>query len=347
MLNLNEFLLEDSASEEDEPERLRLYRDRACPFETLSDVEFRKDFRFTRPVFYELCEMLREDLAHTTVRGTSLTVAQQVAACVHLLGRNAMQADSARLAGCNQSTASRTLRVFLDAVVKLAPRYINWPSAAEQEEIARRIYRKYRLPNIVGMIDGTHVRIVAPRENAVDYINRKRYHSINVGAICDDKFLFRWVSASWPGSAHDSRVFKSSELYKDLRARRKRGCIIGDSAYTAESFLIKVLSQANTVKEQRYNRAICSARVKIEQAFGMLKRQWHILHSECRYDPDTAARITITCVVLRNLANQRHEPLFEDDDDLEVVESDMGEENQEVHTTSGRALIRRIIEEFF
>ncbi|VDO73236.1 unnamed protein product [Heligmosomoides polygyrus] len=43
----------------------RLFRDRTCPYDTLTDVEFREDYRFMRPVFYsnrKICGMLAEDL---------------------------------------------------------------------------------------------------------------------------------------------------------------------------------------------------------------------------------------------------------------------------------------------
>ena len=207
---MNAIIQSDSEDEESIP---RIFRDRSCPFETLPDPEFRRTFRFSRPVFYELCGMLKSDLQHISIRSSALTVAQQVAACLNLLGRNAMQEDIARLTGCSQPTVSRAVRTFLDAVVKRAPHFIYWPSSNEQKRIAQRVYSKYRLPNIVGMIDGTHMRISAPSGNAVDYVNRKRYHSINIGAICDDNYKFRWISASWPGSAQDSRVFNCTLTY--------------------------------------------------------------------------------------------------------------------------------------
>ena len=33
-------------------------------------------------------------------------------------------------------------------------------------------------PKVVGAIDGTHIRILRPREFEVEYVNRKRYHSM-------------------------------------------------------------------------------------------------------------------------------------------------------------------------
>lgn len=35
-------------------------------------------------------------------------------------------------------------------------------------------------PKTIGAIDGTHIRIDAPKENPVDYINRKGFHSIQL-----------------------------------------------------------------------------------------------------------------------------------------------------------------------
>jgi len=33
---------------------------------------------------------------------------------------------------------------------------------------------------VLGCIDGTHIKIMAPRENEAEYVNRKGVHSLNV-----------------------------------------------------------------------------------------------------------------------------------------------------------------------
>ena len=48
---------------------------------------------------------------------------------------------------------------------------------------------------ILGAVDGTHIRIMGPLESQVFYFNRKRYHSINVQAVCDSKKIFTNVVA--------------------------------------------------------------------------------------------------------------------------------------------------------
>ncbi|KAK6017277.1 transposase, IS4 family, partial [Ostertagia ostertagi] len=293
----------------------RIFRDRTCPYETLSDVEFKKDYRFSRKVFFDICKIVAEDMRRESAREVDLTVADQVAIGIHLLGRNVMQSDEARITGCHQTTVSRVLMGFVQALNRRAHQYIFWPTEEENIQIRRSFYRKYRLPGICGIIDGTHCRILKPSIAAEDYVCRKGFHSLNVGVIVDYEGRVRWACARWPGSAHDSRVFKTSALYAQLRSGECGGVLIGDAAYASETFLLKAINAPKNAHEIRYNNAICAARARIECAFGVIKRQFHILHGECRYSPEKASQIVIACFVLRNIAIAAKEP--EDYDEYE------------------------------
>lgn len=74
------------------------------------------------------------------------------------------------------------------------------------------MYEKAQFPNVVGLIDGTHIRVIVPKNIEYVYVNRKNYHSINVQAVCDHNGAFTNIVAKWPGSTHDSRIFKESQL---------------------------------------------------------------------------------------------------------------------------------------
>lgn len=43
-----------------------------------------------------------------------------------------------------------------------------------------RFYEKFRIPAVVGCVDGTHVAIIRPNQNEERFFNRKGYHSRNV-----------------------------------------------------------------------------------------------------------------------------------------------------------------------
>ncbi|KAL6735093.1 hypothetical protein Aduo_005569 [Ancylostoma duodenale] len=330
----------------------RIFRDRTCPYDTLSDTEFRKDYRFSRPVFFQICDMMKDRLEHHSGRGSDLTVADQVGIYIHLLGRNIIQSDAARIAGCNQATVSRALESFLAVINEMAGQFIRWPDREECAEIRRSFFRAHGLPGIVGIIEGTHCKIMRSSDDPEDYICRKSYPSLNAGIVIDFTTRIRWVSAKWPGSAHDSRVFKTSVLYRQLERNEVQGAIIGDSAYALETFLLKPLNNPQTRKEVKYNKALCSARAKIERSFGVLKRQWHILHGECRYAPEKAAQIIVACCVLRNIAIDAREP--RDYDEYRGRDMRDGEvpvealnEVMEPPRCDAKALQRSIIENYF
>ncbi|XGW22002.1 hypothetical protein V3C99_004734 [Haemonchus contortus] len=142
--------------------------------------------------------MVAPDLEHGRYT-TDLPVADQVAIAIHILGRNVMQSDSARLAGCHQSTVSRVLMALVNAINRRATRFITWPDEQEGLNINNSFYRKYGLPGITGIIDGTYCRIQRPKYAEGDYICREGCHSLNVGIVVDYDMKIRWVCAEWPG----------------------------------------------------------------------------------------------------------------------------------------------------
>ncbi|VDO19591.1 unnamed protein product [Heligmosomoides polygyrus] len=185
----------------------RFFRDRPAlkKYDTLSDVEFRKDFRFTRRVFYEICAMFQVDLEPVGGKRTCMTVADKVAMSIHALGRNVMQSNSARLTWSHQRTASRVPMAFVRTINKRAAQFIRWPGSRECEELRRLFFCKYGLPEVVGIIDGTYCRILRPAHNEQGLVCRNGYHSLNVGMVVDYHKKVRWVCAYWLGSAYESR----------------------------------------------------------------------------------------------------------------------------------------------
>ena len=87
-------------------------------------------------------------------------------------------------------------------------------------------------PGIIGVVDGTHIRIRAPEKEPEAYINRKKFHSINVQLVCDDNMVFTHVLAGWPGSVHDSRVMRNSELWRTAAHKFPGDThLLGDGGY--------------------------------------------------------------------------------------------------------------------
>lgn len=62
-------------------------------------------------------------------------------------------------------------------------------------------------------LDGTHIPIKAPRQHPQRYVNRKHFHLIQLQCVCLHNMQFSHVFVSYPGSVHDSRVLRNSDLW--------------------------------------------------------------------------------------------------------------------------------------
>lgn len=97
----------------------------------------------------------------------------------------------------------------------MKPKYIKPPSAAGFRLIAQGFRDKWRFPQVVVAIDGTHININirAPPNTPADYFNRKGQYSIILQAVVDHKLKFWDINVGRPGKVHDARVFALSSLY--------------------------------------------------------------------------------------------------------------------------------------
>ena len=71
---------------------------------------------------------------------------------------------------------------------------------------------RFRFPQVIGCIDGTHNRIKQTIENAHDFFSCKMFYSSNCQAMCDVFDHFSNVEVRWPSSVNDARVFANSEI---------------------------------------------------------------------------------------------------------------------------------------
>ena len=72
------------------------------------------------------------------------------------------------------------------------------------------------IPNCVGLIDGSHIRLQSAPNGDRDHTNGKGYFSIQLQMICDDKCIITDTCVGWQGCTHDARVFRNSQIYDSI-----------------------------------------------------------------------------------------------------------------------------------
>ena len=124
----------------------------------------------------------------------------------------------------------------------------------------------------------------------------------------------------------------------------RSGVLLGDSGYACTPFLMNPYAQPRTRSEGQFNRAHKTSRCIIERSFGLVKRRFHVLHSEIRRAPDRVCTIIVACIVLHNMAIHSREPELDDglivDEEYDLHEQYRGPEN-------GIAVRRHITDTFF
>ncbi|CAC5402122.1 HARBI1 [Mytilus coruscus] len=292
----------------------------------LSNEELRERYRFGREGIMFISNLVSNDVSRKTKRNHALTVPQQVMVTLRFLATGSFLQVVGDTIGLHKGTVSRIASdVVLNSLCDKRDEFIKWPRNVD--ETRGDSYRLSGFPNVLGTTDGTHVRIQAPSEDEPSFVNRKGVHSVNVQAVCYARGKFTNINANWPGSSHDSHLFRTSHVctYMEQNGGWANGVLLGDSGYPCRPFLMTPYQNPVQDHQKKYNRCHCSTRSVIERTFGRLKRRFHILHSEIRMTPGKACKIIIACAILHNICILLNEPDIEDDGVILGNDGDLGE----------------------
>lgn len=271
-------ILIEERQEEEETEDLRLerifLRDRNNPFH-LPNSEFKRLFRLSKDLMQNLIEELTPHM-NEGLRNTKISIPLRVLAIVHFLGTGHYQrgVGSNFNIGIAQQTVSKYLPEVCNAIQTIAPRWIQFPNTEDaKRRIKEGFMHEFGFPGVIGVIDGTQIRIDEPLEDEHIYFNRKGYHAKNVQIICDSNLNILNVNANFGGAAHDSFIWSVSAVRTILEANYRVGDVtswlIGDSGYPLEPWLLTPIRNTREgTPERRFDERFAVARNCIERCIG-------------------------------------------------------------------------------
>lgn len=217
----------------------------------------------------------------------------------------------------SQSIVSRCVREFSKIIsINLGPKYVKFPTLPDEIESTKQNFLdRYGVPGILGLVDCTHVPLAALKNDIeIAYINRKGFHSINVQIISDANNLIRSVNARYPGSLHDSFIWKNSQVFTHLQRQYSAGIydeyLFGDSGYPLQPWLLIPIPNPADRIDRFFNKIHRSIRSGVERTIGLLKGRFRCLLCErkLRYKPSAVLNIVNSCAVLHNILVSNHVP---------------------------------------
>lgn len=143
----------------------------------------------TRQSFMTLCSMVEGYMApdEVTVR-PPIPLTMRVAMVLYKLGSCAEYRVIANQFGVHKSTVKKFVYMFCKGMVNgPIKQLIRVPNEEEAVEIARQFQEMHNIPQIMGLIDGTHIPILPPSDGYKDFVNRKGWPSYVLQAVVDHK----------------------------------------------------------------------------------------------------------------------------------------------------------------
>jgi len=210
--------------------------------------------------------------------------------------------------GMSKSSAHRVINSMLDEILKLGPQFIKWWTDVEKECSANNFKSVSGYSDVIGAIDGCHIRINRPPTHGDDYINRKGYFSVLLQGVCDEDGLFRSIFTGPPGRVHDARMCRLSPVFAQRHERfGDRWKLFGDTAYISADFHGFIITPKRdtgclSVIEKAANSAVSRSRVVIENAFGRLKCRFRRLRHVDNVNLPAIIKVIVACCILHNIA---------------------------------------------
>ena len=281
------------------------------------DKKWIQNVGMTYPTFKLLAQKIDHHGLLARKRKDGASIVERLLTVLNLFRYGKHLRDQEVQVGKAHNTIGRWRKDVCKALMQLLDELVQLP--VEEQDLKDNAngfsrFKRSRMINCIGAIDGTHIRIAS---SDMAYRNYKKYNSINCQVICDHMFYIRHVMAGAPGCYSDKTMYTASGIDKWIKYIRTQNVldidgvpvgyyICADGIYVGygPGIMIpherkyKPLDQA----QKDFDFFHSSCRMVIEQCFGILKARWSILTNcaKLRYKAKIVTDIFLSCCVLHN-----------------------------------------------
>ncbi|KAL1443797.1 hypothetical protein MTO96_045826, partial [Rhipicephalus appendiculatus] len=160
----------------------------------------------------------------TTIEERELAGVLNDTSTVVLLG------SAEELIGVTHPTVSNIIHEVEEAIIVLGKRrkLVDFAlTPAAKVELKAGFARRGTIPGVLACVDGTLVAIQKPEglsiADTASFTTRKGYYALNVMIVCDADLRILVIDPRFPGSCHDSWVWRHNPLWKCLASQLQLG----------------------------------------------------------------------------------------------------------------------------
>ena len=156
------------------------------------DEDFRRYFRMNSATLRSLCQFLKAKRRTYQGGREEITASKSVAMTLAFLGSQLPYKQLSSFFGVSEAAFIKSTVYVMELLKAKSSVIIKWPQKEDYAEIVADFNKKrFRcFPNVIGCIDGCHIRIATKKNERGPYYNYKRFHSVHLQAVClnDRKF---------------------------------------------------------------------------------------------------------------------------------------------------------------
>lgn len=149
--------------------RIRSSPSRPQIFDTMHDDDFRRRFRFSKETVQRILDLIHDRIATRTKRNRATDPMHRLLLTLRFYATGTYQAVFGDIFKVHRTTAGRIVRDVTSALVSLRPHFIKMPTTDEELQMTMMNFYNFvephGIPGVVGLIDGTHVKIISPRKS--------------------------------------------------------------------------------------------------------------------------------------------------------------------------------------
>ena len=253
-----------------------------------NNEEFLFHFCITRESFSLFLEEMKDKKAFVVTGKSShqRPVAFQLLVYLYRIGKEGKAGGSHSVGaffGIGKGSVNNYVRRCVHALQEIHDEVVYWPCEDERKEMRNRL-AAYGFRHCVGIIDGTLIILdFRPEAFHECYFSRKSFYALNVMIVCDDMKRVIYYNAGWPGSTHDNRVFRNTDLFNNRGEYfSEYEYLLGDSAYSHSAIMVqafkKQATQSHLAEHNEYfNTCLAQVRISSEHCIGILKGRFGCL----------------------------------------------------------------------
>lgn len=183
--------------------------------------------------------------------------------------------------------------------------------------VAQGFENTWQFPHCLGAMDGKHVKLQAPINSGSEFFNYKHNFSIILLALADSDYNFLFADIGTHGRMSDGGVFNDSLLYERIHGNDDNFpesvplpgrnmpvpyVFVSDAAFALSRRVMKPYPGVPPHGSQKrvFNQQLSRARAVIECTFGIMTSVFRVFEKPMLLQPEKAAIITLTCVILHN-----------------------------------------------